>query len=109
MLDERGKTFSVGSALAGGSGQRVRLFRSEGPAAHERVNELSDGELLAPGRTDDVVRQVLVGESEGAAQGVLDQVFGEAAGKVVFSFDDAITKVLVSAIGVSRERLKNSF
>ena len=73
----------------------MTLLCFECTALHQGVNELADGELPVLPGSNNVVRQLFIGEPERTAQGVLDQVLGEPAGKVFFSFGDQVSQFLV--------------
>ena len=57
------------------------------------MHECPHGILLIAGRGDNLLYQLVVGESAGAAQCILDQVLGEAAGKVILPRGDQISQL----------------
>ncbi len=57
------------------------------------MHECPHGILLIAGRGDNLLYQFVVGESAGAAQCILDQVLGEAAGKVILPRGDQISQL----------------
>ena len=62
------------------------LLLSKCPGKHQCLNEFADAVLFGFGSGQDFMGEILVGEAEGAAEGVADQSLGEAAGEVEFAF-----------------------
>ena len=75
------------------------LLRPKCIALHECMNKLADLRPVVLCRDDDFIRQIFIGKAEGTSQGILDQVLGEAAGKVVFPVSDQITQFVVITEG----------
>ena len=67
-----------------------RLLRLKRRALDEGVDELTNGELFALRGANKFICQFFIRETEGTAQGVFDQVFGEAACEVFFAFSDEV-------------------
>ena len=100
------------TAAAGEYSSEEKSFRLKGFALDEGVDEFADRVLLAPRCSHDFVREVFVNEAKEAAQGVLDEVFGEAASKVGFALGDEVAEFIIvreggalveSAGGVDRQ------
>ena len=83
-----------------------RLLRLKRPALDEGVDEFINGELFALRGANNLIRQLFIRESEGTAQSVFDQVFGESAGEVYFSVGDDVAEFVI--IGERRAVVKGA-
>ena len=70
------------------------------------MNEFANAVLLGLGRGCDLVGEIFVGEAEGTAEGVADEGFGEAAGKVRFTFGNPVAQFEI--IGEGRAFVEGS-
>jgi hypothetical protein len=59
------------------------------------LNELADTVVLLLRGGDDLVSQIFIGEPEGAAEAIANQVLGEAAGEVGFAVGDDVPQLEV--------------
>ena len=69
-----------------------RLLRLKRLALDQGVNELADGVIPGLGSRHDFIRELFVGETEWAAEGVFNKVLDQAAGEVVFALDNEVAQ-----------------
>ena len=77
----------------------AELFGAEGLALYQSMNKSANLVLFLPGRFQNFLCQVFVGETKGATEGVANQGLGEAAGEVFFSLGNAVAKLEVVGEG----------
>ncbi len=68
----------------------ISLFSPKSIRLNQREDIGIQGSIVFCAICEDVIREVLVGEPEGASEGVLDEVLDEAAGEIIFTFGDAV-------------------
>ena len=73
---------------------------------NQRLYEFADAVLLGFGVGQYLFGEIFVGEAEGAAEGVADEGFGEAAGKVGFALGNPVAQFKI--VGESRAVVKGA-